>query len=1201
MRSSNTHRVVLRENVESLRSARKNIRRLSLECLEARQLLSVSPTLLADIGGPDSSLSTTTNARQFVGHNGIAYFSADDGIHGFELWRSDGTEAGTYLLKDINPGGSSGVTEITAVGDSVYFTATDGVHGTELWKSDGTTEGTVLVQDLRPGSQSSSPVRLTDVSGTLFFVVNDGTTGSELWRTDGTPNGLTLVKDIHPTGNANPIGLTNVGGELFFAANDATGRGLWKSDGTEAGTVLLSNHQALANINTSSLISVNETLFFTTGEGNLWKSDGTSEGTVPLPASARALANFDGTLYYATYTDLYRLEGDTTPQLINFFGVNSFVIQLSTVGDKLFIATGLQSRYQLWVSDGTSQGTSFVLDIGPGTGDLSARPMIDLAGTLYFSPRSGNGKSELWKSDGTAEGTMQVKDIWPGADGADVAHLTNVAGKIFFRATDPEAGTEPWVSDGTEAGTFRVRDINQQTRLSSTAAEFTGAGATTYFSSVSLAHGRELWKTDGTTAGTVFVKDVNPGRLDSKPRQFTEAGGLMYFIADTTDAGTQLWRSDGTSAGTFALTTGASIGTDVMLLSLGGKLFFSSRADGVNDRLWESDGTVPGTQPVAGALPLAPPGSTANLWRNHIVAVGSDLYYVGIRPAPFHYIYELWKYSPGSSTHLKVTELNVVPTSQLIFPVASSGELVFFEKLSFQGQRSLWRTDGTPAGTVWVSDSVPNYTTEPVALGGRLFYGASDPETGTELWSSDGTAAGTSRVKDIAIGPASSPPKMLTVVNETVFFVGNDATGAIHLWKSDGTESGTVPVDPEIHFIPLELTNVDGLLFFKLLTYPRELWQSDGTPEGTFRIMGAEEQITFNTTLTMGNGNGLLYFLASDPDHGSEPWILAPPVAARLFYNNSKFDQVAGASGDADDAALAVDKLPYIPGNGPATGDNVSSYSKGINGLFIDLASGHGEITAEDFVFRMGTSTDPTGWIDAPAPISITVRAGAGIAGHDRVEIVFADEAIKNTWLEVTVRGNDARGGFHTNTALDESSVFYFGSRVGDTFTGNSAAAAVTSSADALQIRAAGGTFAASGNRHDINRDGIVSAGDELLARFNPGILLMLELPALSDPPASPAALAVTPAADPLSSAVASALGGALNKHVDSIASASSHASGWIDRVPATSPLRAIASAREAAAQFADEALLELTEGESLDETAAEENDRLLDAVLSLS
>lgn len=213
------------------------------------------------------------------------------------------------------------------------------------------------------------------------------------------------------------------------------------------------------------------------------------------------------------------------------------------------------------------------------------------------------------------------------------------------------------------------------------------------------------------------------------------------------------------------------------------------------------------------------------------------------------------------------------------------------------------------------------------------------------------------------------------------------------------------------------------------------------------------------------------------------------------------------------------------------------------------------------------------------------------------MEIVFADDAIKNTWLEVTVRGNDARGGFHTNTALDKSNVFYFGNRVGDTFTGNPAAAAVTSAADALQIRAAGGTFAASGNRFDIKRDGIVSAGDELLARFNSGLLLMLELPALSDPAASPAALAVTPAADLLNSAVASALAGALNKHVDS----SSHARGLIDKVPATAPLRAIATAREAAAQFADEALRELAEGETLEDSAGEEDDLLLDALLSLS
>ena len=116
-----------------------------------------------------------------------------------------------FLVKDIRPGGySSSPGSLTALGNTLYFSANDGVNGTELWKSDGTAAGTVLVKDIFPSvSWSSSPRYLTAVGNTLFFSANDGVNGEELWRSDGTAAGTVLVKDIFPgSSNSSPVSLT---------------------------------------------------------------------------------------------------------------------------------------------------------------------------------------------------------------------------------------------------------------------------------------------------------------------------------------------------------------------------------------------------------------------------------------------------------------------------------------------------------------------------------------------------------------------------------------------------------------------------------------------------------------------------------------------------------------------------------------------------------------------------------------------------------------------------------------------------------------------------------------------------------------------------------------------------------------------------------------------------------------------------------
>ncbi len=433
-------------------------RHLSVETLEDRSLPSAN--VLADIN-PGSASS---NPNYLTNVNGTLFFTANDGVHGDQLWKTNGTAAGTVMVTDINPAGL-GPKYLTNVNGTLFFTGSDGPDGVELWKSDGTAAGTVMVKDIKVGSGGSNPSYLTNVNGTLYFSANDGVHGYELWKSDGTAAGTVMVKDISPgSANAYPKFLTDVNGTLFFSANDGVhGYELWESNGTAAGTVMVKDiNPGSTGSYPKELTDVNGTLFFSANDGvhgyELWESNGTAAGTVMVKD-------------------------------INLGSTGSYPQHLTDVNGTLFFSAndGVHG-YELWESDGTAAGTALVKDINPGSASSYLQYPTNVNGTLFFSANDGVHGYELWESNGTAAGTALVKDINPGSASSLPQYLTNVSGTLLFAANDGVNGDELWESD--VAGTMIVdpgsgaKSPNQLTEI----------GDTLFFAATDLTHGTELWE-----------------------------------------------------------------------------------------------------------------------------------------------------------------------------------------------------------------------------------------------------------------------------------------------------------------------------------------------------------------------------------------------------------------------------------------------------------------------------------------------------------------------------------------------------------------------------------------------------------------------------------------------------------------------------------------------------------------------------------
>lgn len=379
--------------------------------------------------------------------------------------------------------------DLVVMGDHIYFRNWTAETGMELWKTDGTAAGTVLVKDIRPGAGNGLEANegMAVVGNTLYFPADDGTTGWELWRTDGTEAGTQLVMDIRPGPlGSTPAYLTAFGERLLFRANNATNEALYSTDGTPGGTYAPVDFVTQQTITVSGPIRPMGSVAVFPGNAlnnigvELWTTDGTPSGCFLLqdicvgptssnPAGRSWMA--DDLLYFLADDcthglELWRTNGGapTTTLVADVYPGTSSATPFHLVpldGQVIFAALDGTGN-GIYRSDGTAIGTYKIATMGVPqlwNGDRQpARRVGDIALFVGLDPDHGY---ELWRSDGTEAGTYLVKDLWPGANGSIAGSGFNFwvfGGQLYFAPEVPVYSTELWRSDGTEAGTVMVQD-----------------------------------------------------------------------------------------------------------------------------------------------------------------------------------------------------------------------------------------------------------------------------------------------------------------------------------------------------------------------------------------------------------------------------------------------------------------------------------------------------------------------------------------------------------------------------------------------------------------------------------------------------------------------------------------------------------------------------------------------------------------------
>ncbi len=570
-------------------------------------------------------------------------------------------------------GSFDAVGSLYAMGSDVYFAADDGTHGMEPWKSDGTPGGTSLLDDVSPGATGSNPASFTSVNGELYFSANDGAGGAELWKSDGTSTALVsnVTPNVQGATLANivpgPSLTTTPTGALvtYDQTNNAGGGNFGSTDGTLPGTQ-------------SGVQAPPGALSFRLGGGfssvGLTISHGSPDTTFTVPLSGNATLANSGVLaagpggafitfttidYGPTYsTDSSDFTDDsllyfigntaTTPvlleQLVPAKGLSSEILDLLNAGSlEYFLQQPGSGDTQLWSSDGTVGGTKEVKDLGAGLfnpGTLTPNPAA--VGSLGWAAllQNGSGDIGLYTLNGTAPITPADIGFAGATFDTSIQPIAEDNGFYFVSVTNGSS-VEAVATDGTTATLL----ASEPASSSSGFGDFTASGTSVYFDDGAKA---ALYVSDGTAAGTkqllpsgaLIAPYGGTSGFSWQPAKASTAtvvsgGTTWFYFAATQNGSTGLYRSDGSAVEQIVA---SGVATNPYIVASNGLVFFVAAGAAGTTTVWYTDPATSTAQPVISATQFpagsflanafGPPQNPSNLQGAQPYPVAPDTFFL---------------------------------------------------------------------------------------------------------------------------------------------------------------------------------------------------------------------------------------------------------------------------------------------------------------------------------------------------------------------------------------------------------------------------------------------------------------------------------------------------------------------------------------------------------------------------------------------